>query len=178
LSLERRLQLLQWAQQNNSYIVEDDYDSEFRFVGRAIEPMKSLDKHDRVIYIGTFSRTMLQDIRLGYAILPSSLTAAFRYAKMVYERHPSSIIQQRALAAFMNSGQYDRHLRRLKRLYRRRAELIQQLIKAYMNDVLSPMPANAGLHIYAHWTKTTEQFQHFLHACSELGVYVVDARKY
>jgi GntR family transcriptional regulator/MocR family aminotransferase len=178
LSLERRMQLLQWAQQHNSYIIEDDYDSEFRHVGRAIEPMKSLDTAGRVIYIGTFSRTMLQDLRIGYAILPQSLKAAFRHAKMVYERHPSSIIQQRALAAFMNSGQYDRHLRRLKRLYRRRAELMQHMLHVHLSHVLVAESAQAGLHIYAVWQRNEWQFEAFLQACTVEGVYVVDARRY
>lgn len=178
LSMERRLQLLQWAQQHNSYIIEDDYDSEFRHVGRAIEPMKSLDQAGRVIYVGTFSRTMLQDLRIGYAILPQELKEPFRYAKMVYERHPSSIIQQRALAAFMNTGQYDRHLRRLKRLYRRRAELMQQLLAQRLQGVLAPYPSQAGLHIYAVWQGDEQQFVRFLQACADQAVYVVDARKY
>lgn len=178
LSLERRLQLLSWAQQHGSYIIEDDYDSEFRHIGRAIEPMKSLDTAGRVIYIGTFSRTMLQDLRIGYAILPDSLKEAFRHAKMVYERHPSSIIQQRALAAFINSGQYDRHMRRLKRLYRRRAEWMQQLLAQRLPEILSPFPAQAGLHIYAVWQKSEQQFELFLQACAAEAVYVIDARRY
>lgn len=178
LSLERRLQLLHWAEGSNSYIIEDDYDSEFQFVGRPIEPMKSLDKNGRVIYIGTFSRTMLQDLRIGYAILPASLATAFRHAKMVYERHPSSIIQQRALAAFINSGQYDRHLRRLKRLYRRRAELIQQLLQEQLSHIFVAQPVQAGLHIYAVWRRDEARFDGFLKVCKKLGVQVVDARKY
>lgn len=178
LSLERRIELLRWAQMSNAFIIEDDYDSEFRYVGRAIEPLKSLDKGGRVIYIGTFSRTMLQDIRIGYAILPKQLREAFQSAKRVYERHPISIIQQRALASFMASGQYDRHLRRLKRLYRKRVELLYQLIAEQMEEVLEPHPAQAGLHIYAVWKKDEQQFEAFLKACSGHGVKVIDARKY
>lgn len=178
LSLERRVQLLQWAEKNNCFIIEDDYDSEFRYIGRAIEPMKSLDMAGRVIYIGTFSRTMLQDLRIGYMILPRSLKLSVRYAKMIYERHPSSIIQQRALAAFMSSGQYDRHLRRLKRIYRKRAELIQQLLAERLIEVLSPRSASSGLHIYADWRRNELQFERFLQACKQSGVYVVDARNY
>jgi len=178
LSLERRLELLRWAERSNAFIIEDDYDSEFRYAGRAIEPLKSLDKGGRVIYIGTFSKTMLQDIRIGYAILPKQLREAFQSAKRVYERHPISIIQQRALAAFMASGHYDRHLRRLKRLYRKRAELMHQLLTEHLHEVLEPCPTQAGLHIYAIWKKDEHQFEAFLHACNGYAVKAVDARIY
>lgn len=178
LSLERRIELLRWAEQANAFIIEDDYDSEFRYSGRAIEPLKSLDNGGRVIYIGTFSRTMLQDIRIGYAILPKQLREAFQSAKRVYERHPISIIQQRALAEFMASGQYDRHLRRLKRLYRRRMELIHQLLAEHMLEALEPYPAQAGLHVYAVWKKDERQFDAFLKACSRYAVKAIDARSY
>jgi len=178
LSLGRRLELLRWAEQSNAFIIEDDYDSEFRYIGRAIEPLKSLDNGGRVIYIGTFSRTMLQDIRIGYAILPKQLREAFQSAKRVYERHPISIIQQRALAAFMASGQYDRHLRRLKRLYRKRVELLYKLLAEHMEEALEPYPAQAGLHIYAVWKKDEQQFEVFLNACSRYAVKAIDARRY
>lgn len=178
LSLERRIELLSWAEKTNAFIIEDDYDSEFRHVGRAIEPLKSLDKSGRVIYIGTFSRTMLQDIRIGYAILPQQLKKPFQSAKRVYERHPNSIIQQRALASFMASGHYDRHIRRLKRLYRRRVELMIQLLTEHMHEVLQLYPAQAGLHIYAGWRKDEQQFEAFLEACGRYAVKGIDARSY
>lgn len=178
LSMKRRIELLQWAETSNAFIIEDDYDSEFRYVGRAIEPLKSLDTGDRVIYIGTFSRTMLQDIRIGYAILPKSLREAFRSAKRVYERHPISIIQQRALATFMATGQYDRHLRRLKRLYRRRAELVQQRVTELLGQVLKLYPTQSGLHFYAEWTKDETLFEQFLQTSVQAGVKVVDGRSY
>lgn len=178
LSMKRRLELLQWAQQQDAFIIEDDYDSEFSHVGRAVEPLKSLDYGDRVIYIGTFSRTMMQNIRIGYAILPKRLREPFRLAKMVYERHPSAIIQQRALASFMESGQYDRHLRRVKRLYRGRAELIQKLMGMHFNEVFDIVPTQAGLHIYAKWKKEKMLFARFLEACKAHAVKVIDASIY
>lgn len=178
LSMERRLQLLQWAEENNAYIIEDDYDSEFRHYGRANEPLKSLDTKGRVIYIGTFSKTMMQNIRLGYAVLPDSLLNWFTIAKKVYERHPSSIIEQRAMAAFMNNGLYDRHIRRMKRIYRKKAELFLSLLTKYMQTVLELYPIDAGLHIYTKWKGTEAEFELFLTRCEQLNVWVSDARGY
>src|SRR5690606_16388279 len=109
--MERRLALLQWAKDTGAWIIEDDYDSEFRFRGRPIEPLKALDHDGRVAFIGTFSRTMLQDIRLGYAVLPSGFGELVRKAKQIYDTHPPAIVEQRALAEFMQGGHYERHLR-------------------------------------------------------------------
>ncbi|HIW33264.1 MAG TPA: PLP-dependent aminotransferase family protein [Candidatus Paenibacillus intestinavium] len=176
LSMERRQRLLQWAEENNAYIIEDDYDSEFRHYGRANEPLKSLDRNGRVIYIGTFSKTMMQNIRLGYAVLPDALKNWFTIAKKVYERHPSSIIEQRALADFMNTGLYDRHIRRMKRIYRKKAELLLKLLTEQMQDVLALYPIDAGLHIYARWKGTEVEFEPFLRCCEQLNVQVADAR--
>lgn len=178
LSMERRQQLLQWAEENNAYIIEDDYDSEFRHYGRANEPLKSLDRKERVIYIGTFSKTMMQDIRLGYAVLPSALRHLFSVAKQVYERHPSSIIEQRALANFMNTGLYDRHIRRMKRIYRKKAELLSNLLIEHMHNNLDLYPIDAGLHIYAKWKNTEDGFLRFLGCCENMNVQLVDARGY
>jgi len=176
LSMERRQQILQWAEENNAYIIEDDYDSEFRHYGRANEPLKSLDQNGRVIYIGTFSKTMLQNIRIGYAVLPESLKNGFILAKKVYERHPSSIIEQRALSVFMNSGLYERHIRRMKRIYRKKAELLLALLTMHMQSVLELYPMNAGLHIYARWKGGEAEFNLFLSRCEQLNVRISDAR--
>jgi len=178
LSMERRQQLLLWAEENNAYIIEDDYDSEFRHYGRANEPLKSLDRKGRVIYIGTFSKTMMQNIRLGYAVLPDSLLNWFTIAKKVYERHPSSIIEQRAMAAFMKYGLYDRHIRRMKRIYRKKAELLLRLLTKHMQSVLELYPIDAGLHIYAKWKGSEAEFEQFLTHCEQLNVRLSDARGY
>src|SRR5690606_1488876 len=100
LSMERRRHVLSWAKEHGAFIIEDDYDSEFNFTSRALEPLKALDSVDHVVYIGTFSRTMMQHIRIGYAVLPKRLIEPFKLAKSLFERHPTSIIQQGALATF------------------------------------------------------------------------------
>lgn len=175
LSMERRLRLLEWAEANQAYIIEDDYDSEFQHYGRANEPLKSLDKHNRVIYMGTFSRTMMQDIRLGYVVLPQALRKWFHLAKLVYERHPLSIIEQRALAKFISSGLYDRHIRRMKRVYRRKAQLLVEQLSTKLGDALELYPIKSGLHLFAKWKGTEEELVSFLHNSRALGIYAVDA---
>ncbi|MCR8658000.1 MocR-like pyridoxine biosynthesis transcription factor PdxR [Paenibacillus endoradicis] len=176
LSMKRRLQLLNWAEENNSYIIEDDYDSEFQHYGRANEPLKSLDKQGRVIYMGTFSRTMMQDIRLGYVILPSALKKWFSLAKQVYERHPLSIIEQRALAQFMNTGLYDRHIRRMNRVYRRKAERLFALLTLHLSHVVELYPIESGLHIFVKWKAHLVQYELFLDRCIQDNLSIVDVR--
>lgn len=117
LGLDRRRAILEWASERNAVIIEDDYDSEFRWGGRPIEPLKVLDREQRVIYVGSFSQTMIASFRLGYVVLPPSLVKPLLAAKTLYEPVPSAILEQRALAKFMARGGYLRHLRRLTRLY-------------------------------------------------------------
>ena len=175
LSMERRQRLLKWANQQSTYIIEDDYDSEFNYTTRALEPLKALDTHDNVIYIGTFSRTMMQNIRIGYAILPKHLVVSFKLAKTLFERHPASIIQQRALAEFIDSGFYDRHLRRVKRLYRQRSDYLQQLLQKKLSHIFMSLPIKAGLHLYAQWVGPPQLFHAFLECCKQLEVHIVNS---
>lgn len=178
MPMERRLALLQYAERTGCFVVEDDYDSEFRFRGRPIEPLKALDRSGRVVFIGTFSRTMMQDIRLGYAVLPPGLLPAFRKAKQLLEPHPVAIVEQRALAAFLNGGEYERHLRRMRRLYQRRSEHFTALLESSLKHVFNVYPNDAGLHIFAEWTGSDDSFTRFLAACSAKGVRVPDLRPF
>lgn len=99
LTLERRQQLLAWATERNSLILEDEYDSVFRHRGKSLEPLKALDREGRVIYVGSFASTLLPHIRIGYAVLPLSLTPLFTRAIALYEPYPSNLLEQRTLAA-------------------------------------------------------------------------------
>jgi len=128
MPLERRLALLDHAERHRCFVIEDDYDSEFRFRGRPVEPLKALDRTGRVAFVGTFSRTMMQDIRLGYAVVPPALADAFRKAKQLFEPHPAAVLEQRALAAFLNGGGYERHLRRMRRRYMKLCERFESLL--------------------------------------------------
>ncbi|MCJ8013911.1 PLP-dependent aminotransferase family protein [Paenibacillus sp. KQZ6P-2] len=178
LSLERRRQLLDWAQRHNAVIIEDDYDSEFRFGGRPIEPLKALDTEERVIYIGSFSQTMFTGLRLGYAVLPEGLVAATVRAKSLYDPMSPGVLEQRALARFMAKGGYMRHLRRLTRVYGARYRHFTALMKEMTGDLFEMMPGDAGLHVYAEWRRSPGEYAAFCEAVHRRGISFRDARVY
>src|SRR5438093_1443282 len=123
MSLPRRLALLAWAERHDAAIVEDDYDSEFRFAGRPIEPLQMLDRAGRVIYVGSFSKTMLPTLRLGFILTPASLRDAMHRAKFVCDWHTSQLAQA-TLARFIDDGWFARHIRKMSNLYRARRDVI------------------------------------------------------
>ncbi|MCI3921595.1 PLP-dependent aminotransferase family protein [Paenibacillus sp. TRM 82003] len=170
LPLDRRLALLAWASERDAWIVEDDYDSEFRHAGRPVEPMKSLDREGRVAFVGTFSRTMYTGLRLGYIVLPESLLAPFAALKLLYEPHPSAVTEQLALASFMASGAYERHLRRMKRVYSRKYETLLTELRGRLAERFDVWPQDAGLHAYARWLGTPEEYAALVRACAARGV--------
>lgn len=146
MSLPRRLALLAWAERQRAAVIEDDYDSEFRFDGRPLEPLQSLDRHGRVIYVGTFSKVLSPSLRIGFAIAPPSLMPALHAAKAIADSGGPTE-SQRALAAYIDDGSFARHLRRIVRVYReRRSRLLDALAK---HDALEVVPAVAGLHVSA-----------------------------
>src|SRR5580704_6132548 len=114
LPLARRLELLDWARRKAAIVVEDDYDGEFHYEGQPLESLQGLDSEGRVIYVGTFSRTIFSALRIGYLIAPKSLVAAFTAAKWLCDRHTATL-EQETLAEFISTGMYERHLRRVRR---------------------------------------------------------------
>jgi GntR family transcriptional regulator / MocR family aminotransferase len=170
LSLERRQELLRWAMRRQAVIVEDDYDSEFRRKGRPIEPLKVLDGGGRVAYVGTFSKTLLSDLRVGYVVLPPALREPFAKARQLFEPHPTSLIQQRAIALFLNSGQYERHLRRMKRLYARKHRLFFGLLQEHLGDLFDFAESDAGLDVFGRWKRSAEEYRVFLDDCQQAGI--------
>ena len=117
MTLPRRQALLAWAERNDAAIIEDDYDSEFRFGGRPFEPLQTLDAKGRVVYVGSFSKSMLPTLRLGFLVTPPSLREALHKAKFVGDWH-SSTLMQAALARFIEDGAFARHVRRTTAVYR------------------------------------------------------------
>jgi GntR family transcriptional regulator/MocR family aminotransferase len=148
MSLPRRLALLDWAQQHNAAIVEDDYDSEFRYGGRPIEPLQALDASGRVIYVGTFSKSLLATLRLGFVIVPASLRTATRAAKFLSDWH-TALPAQAALADFIDEGGFARHVRRMRSVYRARHECIVAALERDFRGLLRPVPSSVGLHLSA-----------------------------
>lgn len=148
MSLERRMALLDWAQRHGAVIIEDDYDSEFRFEGRPVESLKSLDRAGLVAYIGTFSKTIFPELRVGYVVPPLSLNATIQKAKQIADWH-SCTLTQTALARFMLDGDFAKHLRRVHKHYEaRRARLAFHLTGELAPWFDLVLPA-AGIHMTA-----------------------------
>ena len=131
MSISRRQALLAWAHRHSSWIIEDDYDSEFRYGLRPVVPLQSLDTRSCVIYVGTFSKALSPQLRMGYLVLPPALVTSFRHAKQLADRHAPTL-DQVVLAELIRSGTYERHLRRLKRENeRRRGALVEAIAKCF-----------------------------------------------
>jgi GntR family transcriptional regulator/MocR family aminotransferase len=146
LPLERRLALLDWAARTDAWIVEDDYVSEFRYEGSPLEALQALDRHGRVVYIGTFAKTLFPALRLGYLVLPRALVRPFVAAKWVSDRF-SAPLPQAALAEFLASGQFERHLRRAgQRNAARRRALIESL-QQHLGERIEIAGENTGVHL-------------------------------
>jgi GntR family transcriptional regulator / MocR family aminotransferase len=148
MSLARRTALLAWAERHRAVIVEDDYDSEFRFSDRPLEPLQSLDPGGRVVYVGSFSKTLLPMLRLGFLVAPASLQPALRNAKQLADRH-GEYPTQAALARFIDDGHLARHVRAATRDYAARHARIAALLAADFADWLRVLPSAAGLHLCA-----------------------------
>ncbi len=170
LPLERRIALLEWASRRDAVIVEDDYDSEFRWGGRPIEPLKAMDREGRIVYVGSFSKSLHADVRIGYAVLPERLVEPFRRAKFWTEPHPTGLVWQRALASFMADGEYARHLRRMQRIYGRRLEQFRTRAEEALSEWFDMYPAEAGLHVYGEWRGAPASYDRLAEACRQAGV--------
>ncbi|MPY86939.1 MAG: aminotransferase class I/II-fold pyridoxal phosphate-dependent enzyme [Luteitalea sp.] len=148
MSLQRRTALLAWAERRGAVVIEDDYDSEFRFEGRPLDPIQSLDRTGRVIYVGSFSKVLLPTLRLGFLVAPVSLQPALLAAKQLTDWH-GEWATQAALARFIDQGLLARHIRRVAREYANRYAQIADSLEHRFGGWLRSIPAAAGLHVAA-----------------------------
>jgi len=151
LPLARRLALLTWARRTNSILVENDHDGEFHYEGRPLESLQGLDTEGRTVYIGTFSRTVFAALRIGYLVVPKSLATAFTAAKWLNDLH-SATLEQETLAEFINTGMYERHLRRLRRRNTARREALLDAIQKHLGNRVEVTGDGSGAHV-ALWPK-------------------------
>lgn len=146
MSAARRFELLRWARRANAWIVEDDYDSEFRYVSRPHACLQGLDESGRVLYVGTFSKTVFPGLRLGYVIVPLALVAAFANARGVADWH-SPALEQAVLSDFISEGHFARHVRRMRVLYQARRDALLEAARQHLGDQVELGDPGAGMHV-------------------------------
>lgn len=146
MTINRRIQLLKWAAENQSFIIEDDYDGEFRYSGQPIPSLQGLDHHDRVIYMGTFSKSLLPSMRISYMILPSPLLEKGSEITSLYKQTVSSH-NQLALAEFIKKGDWQKHINRMRKLYQKKRVILLEALQSELGRQVRIRGENSGLHI-------------------------------
>ena len=175
MSIARRHQLVAWANRRGAYVIEDDYDGEFRYGVRPIDAMQCIDRFGAVIYVGTFSKALSPQMRLGYLVLPRSLVSLFRSAKAVTDRHAPRL-EQIALASLIHTGAYERHVRRVRREHERRRTTLLQAIARYLPKEVEIEGAEAGLHLVLWWKHVLRRDEQVLAARARekgVGIYPI-----
>lgn len=155
-SAARRMQLLQWADERDAYIIEDDYDSEFRYQGHPLSSMQGLDSAQRVIYMGTFSKVMFPALRLGYLVVPRHLESAFA-AALRKTGQDAPLIIQAAMADFISSGQFTAHIRRMRKLYATRQTTFVRLARQALGEWLEVEPTDAGMQLACPFRQSVDE---------------------
>jgi GntR family transcriptional regulator/MocR family aminotransferase len=170
LSLPRRLALLRYAQTNDAWILEDDYDGEFRYGGAPLAALRSLDTHDRTLYIGTFSKALFPALRMGYMVLPRALREPFRIAKQL-ATFGCPAIEQRALAQFIENRGFERHLRRAAQTLRARRAALVDGLREHAGNAVELRDSQAGMHLVA-WLRDFDEarLERLIDAARERGV--------
>jgi GntR family transcriptional regulator/MocR family aminotransferase len=146
MSLTRRLELIEWSRRHNAVLMEDDYDSEYRYSGPPLPSLQGLATGVAVIYIGTFSKVMFPSLRIGYVIAPQSLVAPMRRAKWLADRH-TPVPEQAALADFIAEGHLERHIRRMRRIYGERRDALVESLDRHFGDRVQIRGDAAGMHL-------------------------------
>ncbi|HZO53979.1 MAG TPA: PLP-dependent aminotransferase family protein [Bryobacteraceae bacterium] len=164
----RRLDLLRWARESGARIIEDDYDSEFRYEGRPVPAMQGLDRQGLVVYMGTFNKVLFPGLRLAYVVLPESLTEIFLRLRTECDLY-APVFSQMVLTDFIAEGHFMRHLRRLREIYARRLEALEQACARHLQGLVRLPKVQAGLHTPAYvqgrWTSETAE-----KACFDVGL--------
>jgi GntR family transcriptional regulator/MocR family aminotransferase len=152
MSASRRLQLLDWAQDRGAWIIEDDYDSEYRYESQPVAALQGLDRDARVIYVGTFSKVLFPAIRIGYMVVPRDLVSRFAAMREAMDVFPPALYQS-VLTDFIREGHFGRHLRRMRQLYRERRGVLVDAMRAELGQKLKVIGDQAGMHLVARLPK-------------------------
>jgi GntR family transcriptional regulator / MocR family aminotransferase len=176
LSLSRRLALLQWAQQTGTLILEDDYDSEYRYGDRPIPALQGLDQNNKVIYIGTFSKILFPSLRIGYLVVPTAWIPVVSRAKWLCDRQ-SPTLEQYALTDCITEGHFERHIRRMRHLYNRRRQVLMSALQHYLGSRVTILGENAGIHLMVK-IETDLPDEVVIQNAAILGVGLISAQGY
>ena len=150
MSIGRRMQLLQWAQRNNSWIVEDDYDSEFRYQGRPLAALQGLVEGARVLYLGTFSKVLAPGLRLAYLVVPEELIDVFSTGRRLLDTHTTFPLQL-AMAEFIDKGYLSTHIRRMRQIYRERQAVLLEQVDRHLSQWVAMSPSPSGMHLVGYF---------------------------
>jgi GntR family transcriptional regulator/MocR family aminotransferase len=162
-SLSRRLALLDWATRAGAWVLEDDYDSEYRYGGRPLAAMQGIDATGRVIYVGTFSKTMFPALRVGYLVVPPPLIEPFGVA-LRHTGHSAPVAVQAALADFIGEGHFAAHVRRMRVLYATRQARVLRAARRHLGGLVTVAPAEAGMHLVAELPAGSDDVEITAHA--------------
>lgn len=172
MPISRRRELMEWAEQGDRYIIEDDYDSEFRWSGKPVPSMFGMDRAGRVIYVNTFSVTIAPSVRIGYMCLPEALCRQWE-ERLGFCSCPVPVFEQYTLAAFISGGYFERHINRMKKHYRRVRELVLELFSHF--EVKSVSEERAGLHFLVTMERGAEEI---ISRCADCGIKVTPLSEY
>jgi GntR family transcriptional regulator/MocR family aminotransferase len=178
MTVGRRHEILNWAYSAaDRYIIEDDYDSDFRYVGKPVQPLQSMDSSGRVIYINTFTQSLAPSMRISYMVLPPQLLERFA-EKLGFYACTVPVFEQLTLSEFMSRGHFDRHISRMKKLYRsRRDKMVSCISGGCLSDKIEIKGASAGLHLLLHSTAGMSE-EHMTSVAAECGVRVYGLSEY
>ncbi|MEH6943319.1 PLP-dependent aminotransferase family protein [Bacillus sp. JJ722] len=171
MPISKRIQLLKWAVDQDGIIIEDDYDSEFRYVGKPIPSLQGLDTNQRTVYLGTFSKCLLPSLRVAYMILPPSLLELHK--KQGYRLYDQTVswLHQKTLELFMSNGHWEAHIRKMRNVYHRKQSKLIEVIRELMGDQVTVIGQDAGLHILLHVHNGMNEME-LIRAAAQEGVKV------
>jgi GntR family transcriptional regulator/MocR family aminotransferase len=176
MSADRRLELLRWAAGANAWIVEDDYDAEYRYFGHPVAALQGLDSSGCVIYVGTFTKMLFNALRLGFVVLPERLADAFASARSSIDRHPPTL-DQAILAEFITEGHFGHHIRRMRQTYAERIAILKSAADKHLKGVLDVVHAGAGIRTLG-WLRTWESDREAAQHVQKLGLEVEALSKF
>jgi GntR family transcriptional regulator/MocR family aminotransferase len=148
MSAARRLAILDWARRRGSWLIEDDYDSEYRYDGPPLTSLQGLDRDSRVLYVGTFSKILFPALRVGYLVIPRDLVQRFQQLRNAMDIFPAPLLQA-VLADLIGEGHFARHLRRMRALYAERRRALVAALDRELGDVVHVIGDHAGMHLVA-----------------------------